>query len=140
MPNTIRLLTIISISFLYVTSAHAVIFDCLHQHSLDIENGIFTIGKVKFSTKYTVDTDSGVVVGSGRTWHYKVVQRGDANKGNDWVLVYLPELAGPYLSPEDVLREVPHLSILRIRVWQKGNPFRLDWGGMVHFGNCTPRF
>jgi hypothetical protein len=79
-----------------------------------------------------------MVVG-GKTWRYQVLQRGDAKKGNDWVLVYLPELDGPYHSPEDVLQQIPYAGILRIRIWEKDNPFRLDWGGILELGTCSPR-
>jgi hypothetical protein len=118
--------------------AHAIIFDCDGWYKIESEERTFTISKSKSPTKYTIDTQSGLVLGDAKTWRFRVVQQGNANW--DWVLLYLPELAGPYQSAEDVVKQGAHLGLFRIRAWKKGMPFFLDWGnGPEALGHCTQR-
>lgn len=120
-------------------TAQAVVFDCVADQMLKSDGRDFGVVKVRQRTKYTVDTDSGMVGDGVKTKGYQVVQRGDPKLGQDWVLLNLPDGPGPYRSPEEVLRQVPVAGILRIRVWKDGNPFVHDWGGMLELGSCRPR-
>lgn len=124
---------------LVLDTAQAVVFDCVADQMLKSDGSDFVVIKVRYRTKYAVDTDSGLVVDGVKTWGYQVLQRGDVKAGQDWVLLHLPEGVGPYRSPEDVLRQLPVARIFRIRGWKAGNPFVQDRGGIIELGSCRPR-
>jgi len=124
---------------LVLDPAQAVVFDCVADQMLKSDEREFVVMKVRHRTKYDVDTDSGMVGDGVKTKGYQVLQRGDTKVGRDWVLLYLPEGAGPYRSPEEVLWQLPVAGTFRIRVWKDGNPFIHDRGGILELGSCRLR-
>ena len=116
------------------TLADATVFDCVSEYYIDSFETSFRLTGQKIRKTYTVDSRSGMVVDASKSWPFRVTQARDAVKGKDWVLVYLRELMGPYLSAEDVLKQIHGSAIFSISVWKKGNPFLLDWAGVIELG------
>jgi hypothetical protein len=121
---------------LALSPAHAVVFDCVADQALASDGKDFSIVKVRQRKRYTIDTANGTLSDGARAWGYQVLQQGDAESKQDWVLLYLPRAVGAYNPADDVLQQLPFAGFFRIRVWKEGNPFLHNWGGILELGSC----
>jgi hypothetical protein len=89
-----------------------------------IDNEDYWLGIIK---KLAFDDDVGVLkYGGGKVWEefkMRVWQKGTSS--NDLIAIFMKE--GRVRNP---------LNTLRIRAWEKGNPFVWDNGGDFFAGNC----